>query len=109
MVTDDVTICTIYKADNYPSIWKDALYLAGFIGRIRVVEGGDEGCGGMGMRVLLTSGHFIVFFRHWQPGGKCMILPSISQEDAERLFPKGYELIAVPSGKKYIRLTPQPE
>jgi 1-Cys peroxiredoxin 6 len=44
----------------------------------------------------------------WKVGDKCMIQPSVSEQEAQILFPKGYETVAVPSGKEYIRLTPQP-
>lgn len=43
-----------------------------------------------------------------QDGEKCMILPSVSKEDADKLFP-GYTVKDVPSGKKYIRLADQPK
>nr|ABB91779.1 glutathione peroxidase [Hymeniacidon perlevis] len=45
---------------------------------------------------------------NWQEGGKCMILPSVSKEDADKLFP-GYETAQVPSGKGYIRVADQPK
>lgn len=38
-----------------------------------------------------------------------MILPSVSNEDAQKIFPKGFEVKQVPSGKPYLRITPQPE
>ena len=44
-----------------------------------------------------------------QAGDKCMVLPSISEDDAKSLFPAGVEVHEVPSGKKYIRTTPQPQ
>nr|ADK11694.1 glutathione peroxidase [Strongylocentrotus intermedius] len=43
----------------------------------------------------------------WKSGGDCMVLPNISEEEAAKLFPE-HRKIAVPSGKGYIRLTPQP-
>ena len=36
-----------------------------------------------------------------------MIIPSVSEDDAKKLFPE-YKVKEVPSGKKYIRVTPQP-
>ncbi|KAL5483930.1 hypothetical protein EMCRGX_G020350 [Ephydatia muelleri] len=59
--------------------------------------------------IQLTATKKVATPANWQPGGKCMILPTVSQEDAAKLFPKGYDLVSVPSGKQYIRLTPQPE
>lgn len=44
----------------------------------------------------------------WKQGGDCMVLPTISSEDAKRLFPKGITIKKVPSGKEYLRITPQP-
>ena len=38
-----------------------------------------------------------------------MILPTVSNDEAQRLFPKGFKVAEVPSGKPYMRLTPQPE
>ena len=45
----------------------------------------------------------------WKAGGNCMVLPSIKNEDAEKMFPKGFTVHPVPSGKAYLRTTPQPE
>ncbi|XP_016955003.1 peroxiredoxin-6 [Drosophila biarmipes] len=44
----------------------------------------------------------------WQKGGKCMVLPTVKAEDVPQLFPKGIETVEVPSGKSYLRITPQP-
>ncbi len=40
---------------------------------------------------------------NWKNGEDCVILPSVSNEEAEQLFPKGFEEV-----KAYLRLTPQP-
>lgn len=37
-----------------------------------------------------------------------MVLPTLSTEDAKKIFPKGVTITKVPSGKEYIRMTPQP-
>lgn len=37
-----------------------------------------------------------------------MVLPTIKNEDAENLFPKGVQTVEVPSGKDYLRKTPYP-
>jgi len=42
-----------------------------------------------------------------QNGDDCMILSSVSDADAARMFPQ-YVVKEVPSGKKYMRLTKQP-
>ena len=44
---------------------------------------------------------------NWRKGGDVMIQPSVSDADAEAKFP-GFKRTAVPSGKGYIRFTPDP-
>nr|NP_001011325.1 peroxiredoxin 6-like [Xenopus tropicalis]AAH88077.1 peroxiredoxin 6 [Xenopus tropicalis] len=41
----------------------------------------------------------------WQPGKPCMVVPNLSNEEAKKLFPN-YEQKTVPSGKNYLRFTP---
>lgn len=45
---------------------------------------------------------------NWVNGGECMVLPSVSKDEAAKLFPK-HRTAEVPSGKGYLRFTPQPE
>lgn len=45
----------------------------------------------------------------WKQGGACMVVPSLSNAQANELFPKGFQTHEVPSGKAYIRTTAQPE
>lgn len=45
----------------------------------------------------------------WKNGQSCMVLPTIKQEEAVALFPKGIKIVDLPSGKPYLRMTPQPE
>lgn len=40
---------------------------------------------------------------NWKNGEDCVILPSVSNDEAERRFPKGFEEV-----KPYLRWTPQP-
>ncbi len=40
---------------------------------------------------------------NWKQGEDCVILPSVTNEEATELFPKGFEEV-----KPYLRLTPQP-
>ncbi len=40
---------------------------------------------------------------NWEEGQDCVILPSVTNEEAEKLFPKGFKEV-----KPYLRLTPQP-
>jgi len=45
----------------------------------------------------------------WKQGGACMVVPSVKPEEEGGLFPKGVTSHSVPSGKGYLRTTPQPE
>lgn len=45
----------------------------------------------------------------WQPGDPCMVPPVVKDEEIPLLFPKGVTVYNVPSGKRYIRMTPQPD
>lgn len=40
-----------------------------------------------------------------KPGQEVMVIPSLSEEEANKLFPAGFTTKEVPSGKKYIRYT----
>ncbi|CAI8025609.1 Peroxiredoxin-6, partial [Geodia barretti] len=44
----------------------------------------------------------------WTSGAECMVLPNVSEGDAKQLFPL-HRTVEVPSGKSYIRITPQPK
>nr|XP_042125832.1 peroxiredoxin-6-like [Peromyscus maniculatus bairdii] len=44
----------------------------------------------------------------WKEGNSVMVLPTIPEEEAKQLFPKGVFTKELPSGKKYLRYTPQP-
>jgi 1-Cys peroxiredoxin 6 len=57
----------------------------------------------------LTANYSVATPANWQNGGACMVIPSLTDEVAKEKFPKGFETVAVPSQKKYIRLTPQPD
>lgn len=41
---------------------------------------------------------------NWKKGGDCIVLPSVSDEDAKKKFPKGFKTL-----RPYLRITPQPE
>jgi len=43
----------------------------------------------------------------WKAGERCMVLPNIPPAEAKQLFPD-HETVVLPSGKSYLRLTPQP-
>ncbi|NWY70224.1 PRDX6 protein, partial [Erithacus rubecula] len=44
----------------------------------------------------------------WKPGDSVMVVPTLPEEEAKKLFPKGVFTKELPSGKKYLRYTPQP-
>eukprot|EP00281_Chroomonas_sp_CCMP1168_P018946 CAMPEP_0206234272 /NCGR_PEP_ID=MMETSP0047_2-20121206/12503_1 /ASSEMBLY_ACC=CAM_ASM_000192 /TAXON_ID=195065 /ORGANISM="Chroomonas mesostigmatica_cf, Strain CCMP1168" /LENGTH=221 /DNA_ID=CAMNT_0053658349 /DNA_START=48 /DNA_END=713 /DNA_ORIENTATION=+ len=56
----------------------------------------------------LTANHSVATPVDWQDGGDCMVLPSLTNEAATAKFPKGFKTIDTPSGKPYLRTTPQP-
>ncbi|NXG69175.1 PRDX6 protein, partial [Baryphthengus martii] len=44
----------------------------------------------------------------WKHGDSVMVVPTLPDEEAKKLFPKGVFTKDLPSGKKYLRYTPQP-
>ena len=51
----------------------------------------------------LTANEGVATPVDWEDGEDVVILPSISDQDADQKFPKGYTKI-----KDYLRMTPQP-
>ena len=51
----------------------------------------------------LTDNEKVATPANWKDGDDVVILPTISNEDADKLFPKGYTEL-----KPYLRMTPQP-
>lgn len=51
----------------------------------------------------LTAYHKVATPVNWKAGDDCVIVPAVSNEQADELFPKGYEEV-----KPYLRMTPQP-
>jgi peroxiredoxin len=51
----------------------------------------------------LTSYHSVATPVNWKQGDEVVIVPAISDEEAEKKFPKGFRKV-----KSYLRLTPQP-
>jgi alkyl hydroperoxide reductase subunit AhpC len=51
----------------------------------------------------LTDGSRVATPVNWKPGDDCVILPAITNDEADKLFPKGYKQL-----KPYLRLTPDP-
>ena len=37
-----------------------------------------------------------------------MVVPGLTDDQAKERFSKGFKTVEVPSGKKYIRITPDP-
>ncbi|XP_046999077.1 peroxiredoxin-6 [Schistocerca americana] len=56
----------------------------------------------------LTENKKVATPADWQSGGDCMVLPTLKEEEAASLFPKGISVKTLPSGKSYLRVTPQP-
>jgi alkyl hydroperoxide reductase subunit AhpC len=51
----------------------------------------------------LTAEHSVATPVNWNDGDDCIIVPSISDEDAKAKFPAGWKTL-----KPYLRVTPQP-
>ena len=51
----------------------------------------------------LTAQHKVATPADWQHGQECIVVPAVSDNDAQTLFPKGVRKV-----KPYLRYTPQP-
>lgn len=51
----------------------------------------------------LTDRHKVATPVNWQPGDDVIILPSVSDEDAKKMFPGGWKAL-----RPYLRIVPQP-
>ena len=51
----------------------------------------------------LTANYKVATPADWQKGQDCIVVPAVSDADAEKLFPKGVRKV-----KPYLRYTPQP-
>ena len=56
----------------------------------------------------LTANHSVATPADWTDGKDCMVVPSLSDDQAKEKFPKGFTKVECPSGKGYLRTTPQP-
>ena len=52
----------------------------------------------------LTASHKVATPADWRRGEDCIVSPSVSDSDAQQLFPKGVRKV-----KPYLRYTPQPD
>ncbi|OEH79490.1 peroxiredoxin-6 [Cyclospora cayetanensis] len=64
------------------------------------------------LRVLdslqLTEEYPVATPVEWTAGGQCCVIPQLSEEEAKKKLPKGMQKKELPSGKGYLRLTPDP-
>jgi hypothetical protein len=51
----------------------------------------------------LTANHKVATPANWRQNQDCIVSPAVSDEEAQKLFPKGVRKI-----KPYLRYTPQP-
>src|SRR5581483_10482976 len=51
----------------------------------------------------LTDNYKVATPANWKDGGECIIVTSVSDEDAKQKFPKGFKTL-----RPYLRVTPQP-
>jgi 1-Cys peroxiredoxin 6 len=56
----------------------------------------------------LTAKYKVATPVNWTQGTDCMLTPGVKEEEYGS-FPKGVTIAEVPSGKKYLRITPQPD
>ncbi|NP_001268209.1 hypothetical protein VitviT2T_006183 [Vitis vinifera] len=61
------------------------------------------------MRVLdalqKAAKHRIATPVNWKPGELVVIQPGVSDDEAKQLFPQGFQTVALPSNKSYLRFT----
>jgi len=64
------------------------------------------------LRVLdslqLTSTYPVATPEGWKCGQKCIVDPKIADDEVTKRFPKGVVPVPLPSGKNYLRITPDP-
>ena len=56
----------------------------------------------------LTAKYPVATPADWQVHNDVMVVPSLPEEEIPSRLPKGVRVIATPSGKKYLRMTPNP-
>lgn len=56
----------------------------------------------------LTAKYSVATPVNWQHGQDVVVVPRIPTAEAREKFAKGINLVNLPSGKEYLRLTPDP-
>jgi thioredoxin-dependent peroxiredoxin len=91
-----LTVRSVFIIDNHKKLRLSITYPAStgrnFDELLRVIDS-----------LQLTDNYSVATPANWQDGGDCVVVPSISTEDARVKFPKGVDEI-----KPYLRMTPQP-
>jgi len=59
--------------------------------------------------LLLTAKYQVATPVNWESGKEVMVVPSVKSEELEAKYPKGVRIHDLPSGKAYLRFTPQPD
>lgn len=54
--------------------------------------------------IQLTAQHKVATPVNWKSGEDCIIVPSVSDDDAKKIFPNGWKAL-----KPYLRIVPQPK
>jgi peroxiredoxin 6 len=55
--------------------------------------------------LLIVAKHKVATPANWKPGECVVIVPSVSDEEAKKMFPQGFQTTSVPSNKGYLRFT----
>ena len=91
-----LTVRSVFIIDNHKKLRLSLTYPAStgrnFDELLRVIDS-----------LQMTDNYSVATPANWVDGGDCVVVPSISTEDAIKKFPKG-----VTEVKPYLRMTPQP-
>ncbi|CAN0855146.1 1-Cys peroxiredoxin [Linum grandiflorum] len=89
---------------NLMNLWDDAQIKLSFLYPASTGRNMEEV-----MRVVESlqraSKHKIATPADWKPGDAVVISPSVSNEEADKMFPQGYKTADLPSNKGYLRFT----
>jgi hypothetical protein len=59
--------------------------------------------------IQLSVKHKVCTPANWQYNERCMVLPSVKQDEFQLLFPDNSETLDLPSGRPYIRFVNCPK